>query len=170
MPGLFHRSTFRHLSGRTDRGSDQGRVSPRRRGAGSVHGCRHYRDRSTETSPEFYRTGTKSPLHRHGRKADQERTGIIYVINLKPMNYVDYTAESPPLISFCTGSLGFERGLERAIGPVNIVAYCEIEAYCCYNLVTGMEAGILAPRPVWTDIKTFPAKIFRGKIFGILGG
>lgn len=77
---------------------------------------------------------------------------------------------SPTILSFCPGILGLERGLERAIGKFTVAAYCEIEAFICANLVTGMETGILAPAPIWTDAKTFPSQYFRGKIHGIIGG
>jgi DNA (cytosine-5)-methyltransferase 1 len=50
------------------------------------------------------------------------------------------------------------------------VAYVEIEAFICANLVAGMEAGLLDPAPIWTDAKTFDARPFGGKIHGIIGG
>jgi site-specific DNA-cytosine methylase len=38
----------------------------------------------------------------------------------------------------------------------------EIEAYAIANLVDKMESGGMVPAPLWTNVKTFPAKIFRG--------
>jgi DNA (cytosine-5)-methyltransferase 1 len=46
----------------------------------------------------------------------------------------------------------------------------EIEAFAAANLVSKMEAGELAPAPVWTDLKTFPVGIFRGAVDIITGG
>lgn len=86
------------------------------------------------------------------------------------MNHVDTTFKPPVILSFCSGILGLDRGLERAVGPINVACYCEIEAFSCFNLVKGMEKGFLAPIPIWTNAKTFPAQIFRGKIDGIIGG
>lgn len=86
------------------------------------------------------------------------------------MNYVDTAFESPAILSLCPGIRGLERGLERAIGPARTIAYVEIEAFAVENLVAGMEAGILAPAPVWTNLKTFDASPFRGKVHGITGG
>jgi DNA (cytosine-5)-methyltransferase 1 len=83
---------------------------------------------------------------------------------------VDNTNESPVILSLCTGMRGLERGLERAVGPVTVAAYLEIEAFIIYNLVRQMESGLLDPAPVWTNIKTFPARQFYGKIHGIVGG
>jgi DNA (cytosine-5)-methyltransferase 1 len=83
---------------------------------------------------------------------------------------VDNPFESPAVISFCPGILGIERGLKRAGIHSRVMAYVEIEALICANLVAGMEAGILDPAPIWTDAKTFDARPFRGRIHGIIGG
>jgi DNA (cytosine-5)-methyltransferase 1 len=65
---------------------------------------------------------------------------------------------------------GLERGIERAIGRVTVATYVEIEAFIIYNLVRQMEQGVVDAAPVWTDLKTFPAQQFYGKIDGIIGG
>jgi DNA (cytosine-5)-methyltransferase 1 len=83
---------------------------------------------------------------------------------------VDNTFQSPVIIDFFTGGSMLKRGLERAIGPVTIAAYVEIEAFAIFNLVTQMEQGVVAAAPVWSDVKTFPAQSFHGKIHGFIGG
>jgi site-specific DNA-cytosine methylase len=83
---------------------------------------------------------------------------------------VDNPFESPIIISLCTGMRGLERGIERAIGDITIASYVEIEAFIIFNLVRQMEQGMVDAAPVWTDLKTFPAKQFHGKIHGIIGG
>ncbi|MBV7531310.1 DNA cytosine methyltransferase [Chitinophaga sp. sic0106] len=84
---------------------------------------------------------------------------------------MDNTENTHTILSICTGIRGLERGIERAIGGgLVIAAYVEIEAFICWNLVAAMESGLLAPSPIWTDLKTFPAAEFHGKIFGIIGG
>lgn len=83
---------------------------------------------------------------------------------------MDHTFKSPSILSLCPGFLGLERGLIRAIGPIRVAAYVEIEAFIIANLVAAMEQGILAPAPIWSDIKTLNGSIFRGKIDGIIGG
>lgn len=85
-------------------------------------------------------------------------------------NHVDNPKESPVILSFCTGMRGLERGLERAIGPLTVSAYVEIEAFIIYNLVRQMESGVVDAAPVWTDIKTFPSERFHGRINWLLGG
>lgn len=76
----------------------------------------------------------------------------------------------PTILSLCPGINGLERGIKRAIGSFHIAAYVEIEAFIIANLLAGMEEGILDTAPVWTDVKTFNAKPFRGLINGIIGG
>lgn len=84
---------------------------------------------------------------------------------------MDNPFNSPVILSYCTGSRGLETGLQWAINSgVRVAAYLEIEAFACWNLVKQMEQGILAPAPIWTDIKTFNPEPFRNKIHGIVGG
>jgi len=83
---------------------------------------------------------------------------------------VDNPFKSPAILSLCTGMRGLERGIERAIGPVRTVSYVEIEAVVIENLVQQMEQGVLAPTPIFSNVKTFPWELFRGKVHGITGG
>lgn len=84
--------------------------------------------------------------------------------------HVDNPFKSPTCISICSGILGLERGLKRAIGEFRTACYVEAEAMAIYNLVTQMEKGVLDPSIVWSDIKNFPAEFFSGKIHGITAG
>jgi len=83
---------------------------------------------------------------------------------------VDITKELPTVIAFCAGYGGIERGLDLAGLEHRVIAYVEIEAFAIANLVSKMEAGLLPPAPIYTDIKTFPAHLFRGKVSLITGG
>ena len=74
------------------------------------------------------------------------------------------------IISFCTGYGGIELGLRRAGVDVRTVCNVEIEAFVQANLVAKTEEGLMDDAPIYTDLKTFPAEIFRGKIHGIIGG
>ncbi len=74
------------------------------------------------------------------------------------------------VISFCAGYGGIERGLDLAGVKHRVIAYVEIEAFAIANLVAKMEAGELAPAPIYTDLKTFPASYFRGKVDIFTGG
>ena len=83
---------------------------------------------------------------------------------------MDTTKELPTVIAFCAGYGGIERGLDLARLEHRVVAYVEIEAFAIANLVSKMEAGLLPPAPIYTDIKTFPAHLFRGKVSILTGG
>jgi DNA (cytosine-5)-methyltransferase 1 len=74
------------------------------------------------------------------------------------------------IISFCTGYGGLELGIKRAGVDVRTVVNVEIEAFCCANLGAKIEEGLMDDAPIYTDLKTFPAEIFRGKIHGITCG
>jgi len=83
---------------------------------------------------------------------------------------VDTAKELPTCISLCSGYGGIERGIERVIGAVNVLAHVEIEAFAIANLVDKMETERMVPTPVWTNLKTFPSKIFRDRIDILTGG
>ena len=72
------------------------------------------------------------------------------------------------IISFCTGYGGIELGLRRAGVDVRTVFNVEIEAFCCANLAAKIEEGRMDDAPIYSDLKTFPARIFRGKYTGSL--
>ena len=74
------------------------------------------------------------------------------------------------IISFCTGYGGIELGLRRAGVDVRTVCNVEIETFVQANLVAKIEEGRMDDAPIYSDLKTFPARIFRGKIHGIIGG
>ena len=74
-------------------------------------------------------------------------------------------------VSLCAGYGGLDLALSRAMGSrLRTVAYSEIEAFACANLVAKMEAGLLDPAPIWTDLRTFPWEEFRGLVDIISGG
>jgi DNA (cytosine-5)-methyltransferase 1 len=83
---------------------------------------------------------------------------------------VDNSKELPTVISFCSGYGGIERGLDLVGVKHRVMCYVEIEAYAIANLVAKMESGELAPAPVWTNLKTFPAHLFSDRTSIITGG
>jgi DNA (cytosine-5)-methyltransferase 1 len=86
------------------------------------------------------------------------------------MSDVDTPNQPSQVLSLCSGMCGLERGIERAIGQLHVVAYVEIEAFIIQNLTALMEQGILDPAPIWSDLKTFPSKAFHQKLHGIIAG
>ena len=83
---------------------------------------------------------------------------------------MDNTSKPPRILSLCSGYTGLEKGIEAIIGKCTGLAYVEIEAFAIANLVNKMETGKLDPVPIFTDLKTFNARIFRGKVDILTGG
>ena len=85
------------------------------------------------------------------------------------MSHVDTTSPITH-VSLCAGYGGIDLGLRRAIPALRTIAVSEIEAFACANLVAKMEAGLLDPAPIWTDLKTFPWSEFRDRVDILSGG
>ncbi len=79
-------------------------------------------------------------------------------------------AQTVTHISLCSGYGGIDLGLKRAIPNLRTIAYSEIEGFAVANLVSKMEKGFLDPAPVWTNLKTFPWRKFRGCVDILSGG
>jgi len=79
-------------------------------------------------------------------------------------------SQKPTLLSFCTGYGGLDLGVARAFGGVRTVANVEIDSFACTNLVAKMEADIMDPSPIWTNLKTFPSEEFHGCVDIITAG
>jgi DNA (cytosine-5)-methyltransferase 1 len=88
---------------------------------------------------------------------------------LKQINDVD-TTKTITHIGLCAGYGGIELGLARVLPTLRSVALCEIEAFPIANLVAKMEAGLMEPAPIWTDLKTFPWESFRDRVDILTGG
>jgi len=73
-------------------------------------------------------------------------------------------------ISLCTGYGGIDLGLSRALRDVCTVAYVEIEAFAIENLVSKIESELLDMAPIWSNLKTFPWLLYRGKVDILSGG
>jgi len=80
------------------------------------------------------------------------------------------TTKTTTHLGLCAGYGGIELGLKRVIPNLRSVALCEIEAFACANLVSKMEAGLMEPAPIWTDLKTFPWESFRDRVDILTGG
>tara|TARA_R100001510_G_C7655902_1_gene215440 strand:+ start:2483 stop:4042 length:1560 start_codon:yes stop_codon:yes gene_type:complete len=84
--------------------------------------------------------------------------------------YVDNTEKHIRHLSLCSGYEGIGIGLRRVLPNVREIAHVEIEAFAAANLVAKMEAGLLDPCPVFTNLKEFPFRKFRGQVDILTGG
>lgn len=73
---------------------------------------------------------------------------------------------SPPftVASLCCGNGTADIALQLAVPNARTVLCLEREAHAIASLVRAMEAGVLAPAPVWTDVRTFDGRPWRGRI------
>lgn len=77
---------------------------------------------------------------------------------------------SPTMLSLCTGAGGLELGLKLAIPGCRTVCYVEGEAYAASILAARMEDKILDAAPVWSDLRIFDSKPWRGCVDIIAAG
>lgn len=82
----------------------------------------------------------------------------------------DNTTETITHLSLCSGYEGIGLGLRRVLPNLREIAYVEREGFAAANLVAKMEAGELDAAPVFTDVKTFPYRKFRGIVDILSGG
>lgn len=73
-------------------------------------------------------------------------------------------------LSLCSGYEGIGLGLRSVLPNLREIAYVEREGFPVANLVAKMEAGELDEAPVFTDVKTFPYRKFRGCVDILSGG
>jgi len=84
--------------------------------------------------------------------------------------YVDYTEKHIRHLSLCSGYEGIGLGLRRVLPNVREVAHVEIEGFAIANLVAKMEASQMDAAPVFTNLKEFPFRKFRGCVDILTGG
>jgi site-specific DNA-cytosine methylase len=68
------------------------------------------------------------------------------------------------VISVCSGYGGLDMGIQRVFHEADVLAYSDIEAFPCANLVSKMEKGLIHPAPIWTNLLTFPYEDFRDRV------
>ena len=74
------------------------------------------------------------------------------------------------VLALCAGAGGLELGLKLAEPTAKLVCAVEGEAYVASLLVAHMEAGRLDTAPIWSDVRTFDGKSWRGKIDCVTAG
>lgn len=74
------------------------------------------------------------------------------------------------VISLCAGGRGLDRALELAIPSARTVLYVERESFSVATLVAAIEDGLVAPAAVWSDVRTFNGRRWRGVVDCVIGG
>ena len=72
--------------------------------------------------------------------------------------------------SLCAGTGGLDLGIKLAVPNARTILFVERESYACEVLATRMQEGSLDCAPVWTDIRTFDGKPWRGVVDCVVGG
>ena len=70
----------------------------------------------------------------------------------------------------CSGGAGLDLGVKLAVPGARTVCWVEWEAFACAELVRRMETGELDAAPLWTDLRTFDGKPWRGAVDCVIGG
>ena len=73
-------------------------------------------------------------------------------------------------MSLCSGVGGIELGFKLAVPNARAICYIENEAFACSILEARMQDKTLDEAPIWTDLKTFDGKPWRGKVDCLTGG
>ena len=73
-------------------------------------------------------------------------------------------------LALCAGVGGLERGIESVLPGSRTICYVEGETYPASVLASKMESGSLPKAPIWSNVRTFDGKPWRGKISFLSGG
>ena len=73
-------------------------------------------------------------------------------------------------LSICSGYGGIELGLRQVIPRIRNVCYVENEITQAKILASRIKEGRLDDAPIWSDLRSFNAKPFRGKVDILTGG
>jgi len=73
-------------------------------------------------------------------------------------------------LALCAGIGGIELGIKLVYPRYRTVCYVEREAFCAAHLVRRMEEGFLDSAPIWSDLRTFDGRAWRGKVDIVTGG
>lgn len=74
------------------------------------------------------------------------------------------------VLSLCSGVGGLDLGFKLAVRDARTICYVEIEAYGIETIATRCEEKAMDDAPIWTSVKTFDGKPWRGAVDCIIGG
>ena len=74
------------------------------------------------------------------------------------------------VLSLFSGGGGLDLAIERALPGSRVVCHVEGEAYAAAVLAARMAEGALAEAPVWSNVRTFDGRPWRGVVDCVAGG
>ncbi len=78
------------------------------------------------------------------------------------------------VLGLAVGGAGLELGIKGALGRIGrtsrLVCAVEIEAYAAATLAARMAEGALDDAPIWSDVRTFDARAWRGVVDLVAAG
>jgi len=74
------------------------------------------------------------------------------------------------VLSLCSGVAGLDAGVRLAVKNARTICYVENDAYACGALDALMEAKAVDDAPIWTDLRTFDGRPWRGAVDCVMGG
>ena len=74
------------------------------------------------------------------------------------------------VLALCSGVGGLELGTHVAVPAARCICYVEGEAYAAAVLAARMAEGCLDDAPIWSDVKSFDGKPWRGVVDCVAGG
>jgi DNA (cytosine-5)-methyltransferase 1 len=74
------------------------------------------------------------------------------------------------VMDLCTGIGGFSLALKWLVGGFRTVCYVEIDKYCQQLIQARIKDGYLDDAPIWSDLKTFDGRPWRGSVDIITAG
>lgn len=87
-----------------------------------------------------------------------------------PMETGSDVALRPRVLSLCAGAGGLDLGFKLAVPTARTVCYVEIEAYAAAVLAARIKDKALDDAPIWSDLRTFDARRWRGSVDWVIGG
>jgi site-specific DNA-cytosine methylase len=73
-------------------------------------------------------------------------------------------------LSLFAGAAGLDLSIRIAVPNARCVGYVENDAATARILAARMADGTLDAAPVWSDVRSVPCDIYRGRVDGIIGG
>lgn len=73
-------------------------------------------------------------------------------------------------LSLFAGYGGLDLAIRLALPEARCIGFVEREAPAAAILAARMADAGLEDAPIWSDVRTFPSALYRGRVAGIVGG